>query len=583
MPYYGGGQVGTYRAPTAGSRGSFYQSRRFQEQVVKMAGRAARKAFDNWAKGGKKTTTKTKTTASRPVRAMPGLGGARVPSRLRYAGARNTPATAKLAWSTGQSLNRIRRPTKGNFGPKGTIVVNKKRGRQLALQKKKFDQSTYTTAFIGSNPNLDAAGNMGKLDERYTFNSVDSNHSTGWVYNVGGTSNYWNPMEKGKIGNQVILGSDTAHNNFYLINAANSDITPLDYMIKQQKLPETSTPFNTGELPVQHIYRTPNTILASVDLNLKFTAASAQANLVTVQVVRATAPIPIVPGNLGHEETESPFSNDRAKFMLTNSINRCNGHYLQILYTKTFLLPGVNLNSRNPKSVYVKKNIKMNYLRSTCRRESSAAVDDLDYTLGGEWKATFSIDESGAMFNNVYVKVLSRCVTKTAKCNMMVGDNDGALGTVSKAFTVPTLHNMDSSTGPFEHTTLKNARFRYGGTIGVKHYCQDISRGFGDSTMSAVANLQSQIAALQAIANGEDPDADTDADSECATQHSDDDNDGDHCDDDSDECDHCSDDNGGDEDCGSGHAAGASPPGDGHTHPNSLTAEEHDANCQHSH
>ncbi len=37
------------------------------------------------------------------------------------------------------------------------------------------------------------------------------------------------------------------------------------------------------------------------------------------------------------------------------------------------------------------------------------------------------------------------------------------------------------------------------------------------------------------------------------------------------------------EDCGSGHAAGASPPGDGHTHPNSLTAEEHDANCQHSH
>ncbi len=579
MPYrdFGSGTVGTYRAPRPGSLGSYARSREFQERLVKMAGRAARKAFDNWAKN---TGTKTKSTASKPtVRATRGLGGSNVPSRLRYAGARNTPATAKMAWSTGQSLNRIKRPARGNFGAKGVIVVNKKRGRQLALQKKKFDQSTYTTAFIGSTPRLDAAGNMGKLDERYTFNSVDSEHSTGWVYNVGGTSNYWNPMEKGKIGNQTILSTDTAHNNFYLVNADNTDIVNLDYMIKQQKLPETSTPFNTGELPVQHIYRTPNTILASVDLNLKFTAASVQANLVTVQVVRATAPIPIVPGNLGHDETESPFSNDKAKFMLTNSINRCNGHYLQILYTKTFLLPGVNLNAKNPKSVYVRKKVKMNYLRSTCRRESSAAVDDLDYKLGGEWKASFSIDETGAMFNNVYVKVLSRVVTKTAKANMMVGEADGALGTVSKAYTVPTLHNMDSSTSPFEYTDLKNARFRYGGTIGVKHYCQEISRGFGDSTMSAVANLQSQIAALQAIANGEDPDAD----STCTTEHSDDDNDGDHCDDDSDECDHCSDDDGGSEDCGSGHASGASPPGDGHTHPNSLTAEEHDANCQHSH
>ena len=449
--------------------------------------RQAFQALKSWAGNRQKVRQARKPTANRapPVR-----------SKSTYKGGTNTPAVAKMAWSTGQSINRYKRPLKGTYSSKGILVVNKARGRDGARQKRKFSQSTYTTAFIGSTPNLDSAGNMGKLDERYTFPSVDSDHSTGWIYNVGGTSQYWNPLEKGKPGNQLIDSADS-QNNFWLVNDANSDIINIDYMIKQQKLPETSTPFNTGELPVQHVYRTPNTILASVDLNLKFSAASVQDNIVTIQVVRATAPIPIIPGDLGHTEAESPFSTDKAKFMLTNSNKLCNGHYLQILYQKTFLLPGVNLNAKQPKSVYVRKKVKMNYLRSTCRRESSAAVDDLDYKLGGEWKAQFSIDETGAMFNNVYVKVISKCVTKTAKANMTVGENNGALGTVSKAYQVPTFHNMDSSTSPFEYTNMKNSRFRYGGTIGVKHYCQEISRGFGNSDMTAISQLNSNIIQLQ--------------------------------------------------------------------------------------
>lgn len=532
-------------------------------RAARMAAKYARqklaeynKAKNAPKKGRPKGSTNKPAPDFRPTGASP---------YKRYAGSFNTPAVAKMGWSTGQSLNRVKRPARGNFGPHGTLVVNKKRGKQLFQQKKKFDQTTYTTAFIGSNPNLDAAGNMGKLDERYTYNSIDSSHSTGWIYNVGGVPQYWNPLGKGKIGNQTIAAADD-ENNFYLINAANSDLENISYMIKQTKLPETSTPFNVGTLPVEHIYRTPNTILASVDLNLRFTAASVQDNLITVQVVRATAPMPIIPGNLGHTETESPFSTDKAKFMLTNSTNRCNGHFLQILYTKTFLLKGVNLNAKHPKSVYLRKKLKMNYLRSTCRRESSAAVEDLDYKLGGEWKATFGIDESGSQFNNIYIKCIAKCVTKTAKCNMMVGDNDGALGTVSKAFTVPTFHNMDNTSGPFEYTSLKNARFRYGGTIGIKHYCQEISRGFGNSEMTTISALQSQINDLQNLVNnqieehGSDctscSDADTDEEPESENNE---------------------------EDCGSGHAAGASPPQDGHTHPNNLTGEQHSSLCQHSH
>ena len=534
-----------------------FSSTRQKVEFAKAAGRIARKMFDKYRRSSAKKAVKEELRSGRTRAYRPTVG--RKYQLSPYTHARNTPAVEKMGWSTGQSLNRVKKPKKGSFSAKGTVVVNRASGRQGKKQRRRFRESTYTTAFIGSNPRLDSAGNMGKLDQRYTYQSVDSEHDTGWIYNVGGTSNYWNPAEKGKIGNQVIGTTDT-QNNFYLINAANSDLENIDYVIKQNRLPETSTPFNTGELPVQHVYRTPNTILASVDLNLSFTPASVQDNLITVQVVRATAPIPIVPGDLGHTETESPFSTDRAKFMLTNSTTRCNGHYLQILYSKSFLLKGINLNAKQPKSVYVKKKVKMNYLRSTVRRESSAAIDDLDYKLGGEWKAQFAIDETGAQFNNVYVKVLAKCVTKTAKANMTVGDAGGALGTVSKSYVVPTFHNMDSSTSPFEYTDMKNARFRYGGSIGVQHYCQEISRGFGNSEMTTLASLQNQINQLQDLAAQAQLD-------DCTS-----------CD----ESDHASD-HESDEDCGSGHQAGASPPGDGHTHPNDLTAEEHDANCQHSH
>ena len=75
---------------------------------------------------------------------------------------------------------------------------------------------------------------------------------------------------------------------------------------------------------------------------------------------------------------------------------------------------------------------------------------------------------------------------------MTVGAANGSLGTVSKAYQVPTYHNMDSSTSPFEYTDLKNSRFRYGGSIGVKHYCQEISRGFGNSELSSLVDLQNQ-------------------------------------------------------------------------------------------
>lgn len=537
---------------------------RTQREFAKLAGKAARKIWNAYTKSkARKTSEPAPTRAPRAVRRAYNFTVAQQPHRTRYAGARNAPSVARMReYDIGQDITRYKRPVKGNYGSKGTIVVNKPKGKKLAKQCRKFDQSTYTTAFIGSTPRLDEQGNMGHLDERYTFPSVSSQYGTGWFYNVGGTSNYWNPMEKGRIGNQTIEATDTAHNNFYLINAANTDCELQSYMIKQTKLPETSTPFNTGTLPVEHIYRVPNTVLASVDLNLSFSAASVQDNLVTIQVLRATPPEPIIPGDLGHDQEESPFSSLNVKKMLTNTRQRANGHFLQVLYSKTFVLPGINLNAKQPKTVFIRKKVKMNYMRSTCRRTSAATENN---TLAGQWKPQFAIDNTGAQFNNVYVRAMATCITKTAKANMMVGAGDDALGTASRAYTVPTFHNMDSSTTPFEYTDMKNARFRYGGTIGVKHYCQEISRGFGNSQMSSFVDLQNQINELQVQLGLVDDANSCHSGSDCSDE-------GIHTSDVSD-----------DEDCGSGHQAGASPPGDGHSHPNSLTAEEHDANCQHSH
>lgn len=495
-----------------------------------------------------------------------------------------------MSVAAGQDINRIKR-ARGQGKPRGTMVVSRKKGKQLKQQIRKFNESTYTKFYVGSTVQMDEQKNIGHLDRKYTFPSVDSDHGTGWLFNIGACPLLWNPQTYGKIGNQVLPpnpdGASVGPNPFYLINGDNTGLyqNPEGIMITQSKLPETATPYNTADIPIQSVYTVPNTILSTIDLNLSFTTASVCDQLLTVQVVRCTAPEPIVPGEFSTPGNNGGISTDNMIKHLTNHRKNASGKLLEILYTYTTVLKGLVPGMKNPKTHFVKKKIKCNYLRSTCRRVSSATVNS---TLCGQWKPTFEIDETGAQFNNCYVRAMSTCITKDVIVKKTVGEGAN-IGASQFTYDLPQLVNMSGSNSiAMGDETLKFARFRYGGTIGVGHYCKETSRGFGSATTIAVQELHSQLALLQEqvavlndIAAEHADETDTDADSVCTTDQSDDDNDGDHCDDDSDECDHCDEES--DSDCGTGHQAGASPPGDGHTHPNNQTAEEHAAHCQHSH
>lgn len=478
---------------------------RVMREFAKAAGKAARKGFDKYMRGRKAKTKSTTTTRAGTRRARTTYrSGPRtiVPGRMGR-GYTSTYA-GKMSVASSADLNKIKR-VRGQGKPRGLIVVNKKKGKLLRQQKRKFNESTYTTFFIGSNVNMDPNNNIGKFDRRYTKPSVDDKHSTGWLFNVGATALLWNPQTYGRIGNQVLEPNPApgtgayGPNPFYLINGSNTALEQVDVMIKQSQLPNTATPYETGDIPIISTYTVPNTILAEINLNLSFTSASICDQLLTVQVVRNVSAEPTVPGYFSTTGNNGGISNADMIKHLCNHRKNASGKQLEILYTYTTVLKGINLTAKSPKVHYVKKKVKCNYSRSTCRRVSSATQGD---TLGGQWKPTFEIDESGAQFNNCYVRAMATCIdnnvylTKTVPG--MPGNTDpGSMGAAKYWINTAQSFDMEAMRNKSQ-TLLVNARFRYGGSISVKHYCKECSRGFGTAETIAFSEVQAQINDLTA-------------------------------------------------------------------------------------
>lgn len=474
---------------------------RFNQDIARMLGRAARRYVNakarKWADG---TTKKGRPLGSKnkPRGARSGPGGARSNKTGRgytssYAG--------KMAIASSADLNKIKK-VRGQGKPRGLIVVNKKKGKLLRQQIRKFNEKTYSTYFIGSNVNMDANNNIGQLDRRYTKPSIDEKHSTGYIFNVGTVPLHWNPQTYGKIGNQILEPNPPpltyGQNPFYLINGTNTDLEQEEVMLKQSALPNTATPYETGDIPVISVYTVPNTILAEINLNLSFTSASMCDQLLTVQVIRNVSPEPVVPGHFSTTGANGGISNANMIKHLCNHRKNASGRFLEILYTYTTVLKGINLSAKSPKVHYVKKKIKCNYSRSTCRRVSSAAEGTL---LGAQLKPHFEIDETGAMFNNCYVRAMATCIDNNVYLNKTVdgmpgGADAGSMGAAPYWINAPQSFDMKTMKDKGQ-TLLVNARFRYGGTIGVKHYCKETSRGFGTAETQAFSDLQSQLNDLQ--------------------------------------------------------------------------------------
>lgn len=469
----------------------------FTEQAVKMAGRAARKAFDKWASG---TKSSSGGGGSNSGAGRPSKRPARRARRATTGGKQYTSSyEGSMQVASASDLNKITK-VKGQGKPRGKIVVNKITGKARSAQKRKYSKATYGTYYIGSNPNIDSVGNIGKLSRRYTKPSLDEKHGTGWIFNVGAVPLHWNPQNLGKIGNQVLEPNPPpltyGPNPFYEINGDNSALEQRaeGLLMKQSSLPETATPYSTGDIPVESFFTVPNTILSQIKLDLSFCSASNSDQLLTIQVLKNSSSEPVVPGHFSQEGPDGGISNEDMIKHLCNHRKNASGRQLEILYTYTTVLKGINLNAKSPKVHYVKKTINCNFRRSTCRRVSSATQSD---TLAGQYTPTFVIDQSGSMYNTCYVRAMATCLDNNVYLNKTVpgmpGNADpGNMGNAkywintAQAFDMETMKNKGQ-------TTLVNARFRYGGCITVRHFCKETARGFGSVELRTIGGLQDQI------------------------------------------------------------------------------------------
>lgn len=437
--------------------------------------------LQKWAKkalNGRTGASGPRTRSAKPVKSHS--------HKSKFLGTRYN---GNMSFDTGQNMTKYKKPVKGNAKTRfGRVVVNRVTGQQKRKQLRRFSESTFQKYYIGSTPNMNANGDIGFLDKRYTNKSIDSKHLTGWVFNVGGCTLNWDPTQYA-VGNTTIAGGSTLGNNFYLINSGNTGVDAITHMYSINRIPETATPVNNGADHVPTLtYKVPNSILATIDLNLSFTPISGQDNWLTLKVLRYTGNEPIIPSYFTPDNT--PQGQLEGEKQIFNDCKNTNGHLYQTIYSTTILLKGLMPNMNKYKTHYIRKKINCNFSRSTCRRTSSASDQAL---LGEMLKPTFEIDDTGAMFNNVFIVATSKCVddqlVRTATSTLYT--NVAGELTSSNSHEYPQLSAaIDARHGV--------SQFRYGGTIGIKSYVRDISRGVSSHSGLILANtLQKQINALQ--------------------------------------------------------------------------------------
>lgn len=458
--------------------------------------------------------------------------------------------------------------TKGKKGWKGklTIPYNKKKAKQY---RRKMPFSIMQRYFLCPAGNLDTQNNvLSFAQDMFTSNpSVNAKHMSSVVLSLSVCENHLNP-ENYSIGKNLVpydmnsyVGANTV---LWEQNSTNTALETVQIPMQVNRFPVSAYSSrwmqpSTGE---GHKFEMPSSVITGINLNLVFKAGGQPfPQILSVKIVRCNLPVAFRSGEWDSADGVVPAAVIQRE--LCNRGNFTSRLAFDTVWTKSIKLGACKANTKIP-TVRLKKFIKCQYLRSTIRRVSTAGDQA---TLGSQALPSTYQSQDG-YFNNLYVVISSKCVDDQYVATITrdvadagLGDNQNTreeLGTLS-AIPPAQINAAGAAVNKL------SCFFRYGGTMSVYRRVKESDSGINgglNQTLANVQTLQDQIHELQQIVG-----AHQDDDSDCTSCHSDTDHESDAS----------------EEDCGSGHAAGASPPGDGHTHPNDLTAEEHDANCQHSH
>jgi len=473
------------------------------------------------------------------------------------------PAAGYTAYGMNYSKNI---KTKGKKGWKGKLTIphSKKKKRQY---NKKMKHTIMQRYFLTPAANLDSNNILTFPQDMFTSNpSLDAKHMSAVVLKLSVCENHLDP-HKYKIGKQLVPYSTSefvgANTIVWENNSTNTALQSVQVPYQVNKFPVSGFASRWMEAPPgeARAFEMPSSVITGVNLNLVFKSGGQPFDqMLSVKIVRCNLPVAFKSGEWASADGVVPAEVIQRE--LCNRANFTSRLAFDTVWTKSLKLRGVKGGNQAIPTIRLKKFIKCQYLRSTIRRVSTAGDQA---TLGGQALPTTYESQDG-YFNNLYVVITSKClddqyvatVTRDIETASIPGLADQNTREVMGALRAIPPTQLD---GEGLAVNKQSCFFRYGGTFSVYRKVKEADTGITgglNQTASQVQTLQDQIHELQAIVGA-------------------------HQDDDCTSCDEESDHDSDDEDCGSGHQAGASPPQDGHTHPNDLTAEEHDANCQHSH
>ena len=457
--------------------------------------------------------------------------------------------------------------TKGKKGWKGKLTIphNKKKTRQY---NKKLPHSIMQRYFLTPTSNLDSNNVLSFPQDMFTSNpSVDAKHMSSVVLKLSSCENHLDPHNY-HIGKQLAPYSMNEYVGANTIvwenNATNTALQSVQIPYQVNKFPVSAYASRWMEAPSgAKDFEMPTSVITGVNLNLVFKAGGQPFDqTLCVKVVRCNLPVAFRSGEWASADGVVPAEVIQRE--LTNRGNFTSRLAFDTIWTKSILLRGIKGGNQKIPTIRLKKFIKTQYLRSTIRRVSTAG----DQATLGSQALPNTYESQDGYFNNLFVVISSKCVDDQYVATITRDIPDAGLG--DNQYTREELGSLraippQQTNGEGLAVNKLSCFFRYGGQFSVYRRVKEADSGITgglNQTASQVATLQDQINELQAIVGAHQDEDCTSCDTHTDTE-------------DNDEAE--------DEDCGSGHQSGASPPSDGHTHPNNLTAEEHDSQCQHSH
>lgn len=473
--------------------------------------------------------------------------------------------------------------TKGSKKWKGKLTIphSKKKTKQY---NKKFPHTIMQRYFLCPPGNLDSNNVLSFPQDMFTSNpSLDAKHMSTVVLKLSACENHLNAKNY-HLGKNLVpysMGEYVGANTIvWENNAANTALESVQIPYQVNKFPvsafasrwmDASTYTGNGAE-----FEMPSSVITGVNLNLVFKSGGQPFDqILSVKVIRCNLPVAFKSGDWASADGVVPAEIIQRE--ITNRGQFTSRLAFDTIFTKSILLRHVKGGAQKIPTVRLKKFIKMQYLRSTIRKVSTAGNQA---TIGSQALPS-SYESQDGYFNNLYVVISSKCVddqyvatvTRDIPASISTIDDQNTREEMGALRAIPPTQLNGEGLAVNKQTCF----FRYGGTFSVYRKVKEADSGITgglNQTAANVLSLQEQLNNLNAIVQEQ-----INHDSDCTSCESDSDPDEEP---ESDNNSENESENESDEDCGSGHSAGATV-SDSHVHPNNMTAQEHDAECQHSH